>query len=161
MKWREISGLLCNKGIPLKNRAKVYAACIRSAMLYGAETWPLTKRLESTLVKSDRRMMRLMAGVRLQDRMPAAQLHMACGLVELDKEMRKRRLGWYGHVARREPGGPLAEVSALVAPGRRPRGRPKKTWKKLVEEDLRSAGVPEEAALDRVEWRAVINRLTL
>ena len=54
--------MLCNKGNPLKNRAKVYAACIRSAMLYGAETWPLIKRLGSTLVNSDKRKVRLKGG---------------------------------------------------------------------------------------------------
>ena len=37
-KWREIAGLLCNKRIPLSSRSRVYDACIRSVMLYGAET---------------------------------------------------------------------------------------------------------------------------
>ena len=36
-KWREIAGLLGNKRIPLKNRAHIYSACIRSVLLYGAE----------------------------------------------------------------------------------------------------------------------------
>ena len=30
-----------------------------------------------------------------------------------------------------------------------PRGRPRKTWKKTVEEDMRLVGVREEDALDR------------
>ena len=37
-KWREISSLLVNKSIPLKNSARVYCACVRPEMLYGAET---------------------------------------------------------------------------------------------------------------------------
>ena len=37
-KWREISGLLLNKGIPLARRGMVFDACIRSVMLYGGET---------------------------------------------------------------------------------------------------------------------------
>ena len=36
-KWRDISSLLINKSLPLKNRARVYDACIRSVLLYGAE----------------------------------------------------------------------------------------------------------------------------
>ena len=39
-KWKEISGLLLNKGIPLAQRGMVFDACIRSVMLYGGETWP-------------------------------------------------------------------------------------------------------------------------
>ena len=64
-KWREILGLLLNKGIPLARRGIVFDACIRSVMLYGGETWALTKRLEGVLIGSrfgcDRRMLRYMA----------------------------------------------------------------------------------------------------
>ena len=65
-KWREISGLLLNKGIPLARRGMVFDACIRSVM-YGGETWPLTKRLESVFVACDRRMLRCMAGITRRD----------------------------------------------------------------------------------------------
>ena len=67
-KRREISGLLLNKGIPLARRGMVFDACIRSVMLYGGETWALTKRLESVLVGCDRRMLRYMAVVTRRDR---------------------------------------------------------------------------------------------
>ena len=57
-KWREISGLLNNKNIPLKSRVAVYGSCIRSVMLYGTETWSITKRQEQALVSCDRRLQR-------------------------------------------------------------------------------------------------------
>ena len=63
-KWREIAGLLLNKSIPLQNRAKVYDACIRPVILYSAETWPLTQKLEEVLKRCDYRMLRFMAGVK-------------------------------------------------------------------------------------------------
>ena len=53
VKWREISGLLLNKGIPLAWRGMVFDACIRSVILYGRETWALTKRLEGGLIGCD------------------------------------------------------------------------------------------------------------
>ena len=36
------------------------------------------------------------------------------------------------------------KIQLLEAPGRRPPGRPKKTWNKNVEEDLREAGATRE-----------------
>ena len=66
-KWRAISRLLLNKGIPLARRGMVFDACIRSVILYGGETWALRKRLESVLVGCDRRMLRYMAGVTRRD----------------------------------------------------------------------------------------------
>jgi hypothetical protein len=44
--------------------------------------------------------------------------------------------------------------------GRRPPGRPKKSWRKCVDEDLATLGVDEEDALDRTRWRGLIKRLT-
>lgn len=47
--WRELASLLVNQSILLVNRAKVYQACVRLVLLYGAETWALMKQLENLL----------------------------------------------------------------------------------------------------------------
>ena len=44
-RWQEIASLLVNCIIGLRTRGRVYEACMRSALLYGAETWALTSRL--------------------------------------------------------------------------------------------------------------------
>ena len=159
-KWREIAGLLCNKHIPLKNRARVYDACIRSVIVYGAETWPLTQRLETIICGCDRRMLRYMAGVSLRDRVRSAEVAQRCGLQQMEEILRARRLSWFGHVVRRPDEDVLSEVVNMEVDGRRPRGRPKKTWLATVEEDLRHAGLDRELAQDREEWRRAIARLT-
>ena len=159
-KWREINSLLCNKGIPLRARARVYEACIRSVMLYGSETWPCTKKLEDMLLRSDRRMIRLMCGVTLQTRVPSEDLLHNSGLVDIRTVLKRNRLRMFGHVARRGSEEPLGKVRCLEAPGRRPPGRPKKTWAKNVEENLKEAGLEEQDALDRDRWRVILKRLT-
>ena len=79
-KWREISGLLLNKGIPLARMGMVFDASIRSVMLYGGETWSLTKRLEGVLIGCDSRMLRCMAGVMRQDRVTSEEVARRCGV---------------------------------------------------------------------------------
>jgi len=37
-KWREITSLITNRSMPLKVRGSVYQSCVRSVILYGAET---------------------------------------------------------------------------------------------------------------------------
>ena len=66
----------------------------------------------------------------------------------------------FGHVARRASDEPFGKIRLLEAPGRRPPGRPRKTWAKNIEEDLIEAGAMEEDAMNRDEWRVIINRLT-
>ena len=101
-KWREIGGLLCDRGIPLKKRASIYEACIMSVLLYGAETWPMTQKVENCIQICDRRMLRYMAGVSLQDRVPSAVVAETCGVGQVLDVARSRRLRWFGHVERRE-----------------------------------------------------------
>jgi hypothetical protein len=39
VKWRQTSGVLCDKKIPNKLKDKFYMTTIRSAMMYGVECW--------------------------------------------------------------------------------------------------------------------------
>ena len=158
-KWREIAGLLCNRRIPLKSRANIYDACIRSVILYGAESWPLTQRLEKYIQSCDRRLLRYMSGVSLRDRVSSAEVAQGCGLREILMVVRVRRLQWFGHVKRREEGEALSIVHRWQVEGRRPRGRPKKLWMSVIQEDMRKLGINEDLTGDRHGWREAINRL--
>lgn len=64
IKWREVDSLLVNCTIPLKSRARVSQACIRSVILYGAATWALARKLMEVLRVSDNRMLRCVARIR-------------------------------------------------------------------------------------------------
>jgi len=41
------------------------------------------------------------------------------------------------------------------AEGSRPRGRPKRTWKEVVQEDCQARKLNKEDAVDRCKWRKV------
>jgi len=40
--------------------------------------------------------------------------------------------------------------------GRRPRGRPKRTWREVVEKDCQERKLNKEDAIDRSRWRKLI-----
>ena len=44
MKWRQASGILCDKRVPQKLKGKFYRMAVRPAMLYGAEYCPTKRR---------------------------------------------------------------------------------------------------------------------
>jgi len=58
-------------------------------MLYGSETWTLTKKLEEVILRSDRRMLRYMAGISLLDRVASEEVLRRCGLCDILKVLKK------------------------------------------------------------------------
>ena len=78
----------------------MYEACVRSALLYGAETWALTSRLMEVLYRCDLRILRYIAGVRWQDGKSSSEVAEMCGVEDLSVKLRQRRLRWFGHVKR-------------------------------------------------------------
>ena len=74
--------------------------------------------------------------------------------------MRRWRLSCiFGDVVDRE-GGVERAVRDWTVEGRRPRGRPKKTWMDNVKEDMRVLNITDETAMDRERWRSAIARQT-
>ena len=60
---------------------------------------------------------------------------------------------WYGHVLRRDDHSVLRVPLDLEVSGKRKRGRPKKAWKKQVEEETEKIGLKKKDALNRAKWR--------
>ena len=67
---------------------------------------------------------------------------------------------WFGRVKRRDESSILRRVMELEVEGRRPVGRPKKAWSKVLEEDMRNLNITEDMAEDRKQWRQLISRPT-
>ena len=47
-RFRQLASFLTAKDIPLLDRGRVYNACIRSCMLYGSETWAMSRDNEAS-----------------------------------------------------------------------------------------------------------------
>jgi hypothetical protein len=155
-KWREMASLLNNRYIPLKIRGSVYESCVRSVMLYGAETWEMTGRVEDIMKHCDRRMLRYIAEVSWKDKVNSEEVAKRCGLKEIREKMRHRRLQWFGYVRREKGGGGVRRVEEINVPGARPVGRPKRTWRQTVQMDMDLLEITEDLAMDRAGWRRVI-----
>jgi len=83
--------LITNRCIPLKVRGFVYESCVRSVVLYGAETLALTSKLEDILKRCDRRKLIYMARVRWQDRLSSEEVVKRCGLKMIQDKLRQKQ----------------------------------------------------------------------
>ena len=81
-KFRESSGVLAGKqGLSLKQREKIYQCCVRRVLLYCCETSKLTVADEERICGVERRMISMMCGVRLVDRLLTDVLRDRVGVV--------------------------------------------------------------------------------
>ena len=154
MKFRECGQLLLGRRFSLKMKGMVYPGCVRSAMLHGSATWCLRENEMLILRRTERSMVRSMCGVKLVDRKNTEELMKMLGLKEtLDKMAKANGIRWYGHVVRRDDESILKKAMMFEVNGPRKRGRPKQTWKKQVEENIKKIGLRVEEATDRARWR--------
>ena len=120
MRWREISGVICDKKMPRKLKVRLYKTVIRPIILYGAETWTMNKKEEKILETTEMRMLRRIRGVTRTDRMRNQDLRNELGISNIKDKVREKRLGWYGHVQRMEEDNHVRRIVNMVVAGERP-----------------------------------------
>ena len=60
---------------------------------------------------------------------------------------------------RREDGHVLRRASDFEAEGQRKKGRPKRTWKKQVEEERMKVGLRREDVFSKSKWSVGVNQI--
>jgi len=151
-KWKEVTGIVLDKKIPLKLKIKVYKTVLRPVLLYGAETWALRRKEENLLERTEMRMVRWIAGISLRERRESADIRRMAGICCIREKAREARLRYFGHVKRGAEEGPVRRAMEMEVRGRRSVGRQRKRWKDTVKEDMRALGTVEETQ-DRRLWR--------
>ena len=151
-KFRELLPLLTSRGFSLRTKGHVFEACVRSVVLYGSETWPLKEDDLARLEQNDMRMVHCMCNVTLKDRKSSEELRDHLGLVAIRDCVQRGRLRWFGHVERMNNDNWLKKLREIAVEGCRGRGRPCKTWKEVVQADLRAKGIQHNLAQDSAMW---------
>jgi len=155
-KFRQLVPLLTNKDVSLIMRGRLYSSCVRSSMLHGSETWPVSKENVVALQRAEMRMVMWMCGVKQKDRLPGKELRERLGIDDIALVLQQNRLRWYGHVLRKEDNDWVNKCMKYEVEGPRPRGRSKRTWREVVKEDCRGHKLNTEDAMDRSKWRKLI-----
>jgi len=70
--------------------------------MYGSETWPMKVENELKLNHTEMNMIRWMCGVKLNERKKIEELREVFGLEPVSLMIKKSRLRWFGHVARKD-----------------------------------------------------------
>ena len=136
-KFWELLPILTSHALSYITCGQIYSTYIRTVLLYASECWAPNVNDLLKLQRNDRAMIRWACNVRLKDHISSDSL--------------LRKLRWFGHVVRND--GCINSIPEFEVGGQRGRGRPKKTWKDTINNDLRHRKLSRADPANRMEWR--------
>ena len=161
IKFMECSEILKGRRFSLKTKGKG-KSCVRSVMLYRSEACRLREKEMAILRRTERAMIREMCGVKLLDQRNSEKLMDMSDIKEsLDRMAKASSMRWYGHVLWKEDENVIVKALNFEVSGSRGKGRPKQTWKKQVENEVKKKGLVKQDACNRTKWRGVVKTMTI
>jgi len=155
-----------SRSISTELKIRLYNSIVLPTALYACETWKRTASIAHKIDVFHQRCLRRILRISYRDHVTNEEVLRRAKSNPLSSTVTERRLKFAGHTLRR-PGHCHANVAMKWIPpgGKRKRGRPKKTWRRTFDEDLRQLniepGAAEKIAMDRVVWRELAARCAL
>jgi len=94
--------------------------------------------------------------VKVKDRVPSKELRERLRIDDIILVLQQNRLRWYGHVLQKEDIDCVKKCMKYEVEGSRPRGRPKRTWKEVVQKDCQACNLNREDTMDRSRRKKLI-----
>jgi len=92
-------------------------------------------------------MVRWMYNVKVKDIVPSKELRERPGIDDIILILQQNRSRWYGHVLRKEDNDWVKKCMEYEVKGSRPRGRRKRTWKEVLQNDCQARNLNREDAM--------------
>ena len=144
-----------NSSLDRSLKVRFFRASVESVLLYGSETWTLTRTLEKQLDGCYTRMLRAALGVSWRDHMTNLELYGR--IPPISTTLRERRIRFSGYIWRSKN-----EISSQLLfweprHGKRSRGRPATTYIDQLERDtgLSRQNLPRVME-QRKDWKKLI-----
>ncbi|MFH4973481.1 hypothetical protein AB6A40_000190 [Gnathostoma spinigerum] len=139
------------------DRALLFDSTVVPSMVYGSETWSLTKSEEHQLTVTERAMGRRMLKITKLNHVSNEAIRQQTRIVDVVLESIKSKLRWAGHVARTKDDRWTKKVNDWYPRiHKRPVGRPPRRWNDFMRAGL--GPVWRRMAQDRIKWKAAVDR---
>ena len=161
--FRTLRNFWKNANISQQTKLRIFKTNVLSTLLYGSESWKITQAIKNKLEVFQRKCLRSILRIFWPNVISNDDLYARTSFTPLTDVICKRRWRWIGHVLRMQPT-MNAKVALYWTPdGKRTRGRPKETWRRTVEREMKAKGWSwkflERQAKDRTQWRSMIEAL--
>jgi len=135
--------------ITIPTKLKLYNTCILLTFLHGSECWAVTKRDVLKIDALDQWCLRKLLGIKWYHRVRNDELRRTTGQPRLSAIVQAWRLSLFGYISRM-PDETDARSIITASPSedwRKPPGRPRTTWMKTIQQDLRSNNLSLDEAI--------------
>jgi len=161
--YLQLKSIWSAREVSTQTKIRLYNSNVKSVLLYGAETWRTTK---STIKKVQTFMnscLKRILCIHWPEVISNVELWQRTNQLPAGEEIRRRRWRWIGHTIRKPSTNITRQALKWNPQGKRKRGRPRNTWRRDLNADMKRMGKSwqelERAAQDRRLWRAVVDGL--
>ena len=106
-------------------------------MLYDTECGAIKRYHAQKMSVAEMRILRWMCGNTRRDKVRNGDIRTKIGVASIEEKMRENFLRWFGHVRRRPTDTPVRRVERInLGQVKRAQGRSKKTWMKVIRQDI-------------------------
>jgi hypothetical protein len=120
-------------------KLKLFNAIVKSTLTFGCKCWVLTKKSEKRLRVFHLICLWRLLGIFYPNLVSNAEVLKRSAQRDIVADIVERRWRWIGDIERKSGEHLTKEAFRWEATGKKKRGRPKLTWRRMVEEEARSA----------------------
>ena len=141
-------GVLCCRYLCRRTKVRVFRSLVLPVLLYGCETWTLTKDLRRRLNSFGTKSLRIILGYRWPDFVSKERLLRHTQMICVTCIVHEHQLQLYGHVARLADADPAHQILSAREPRdwRKPMGQPHASWLQRVDRQLKEKGMGQPSA---------------
>ena len=141
----------------------IFDTNVKSVLLYACETWKTTNQITRRLQIFVNKCLRQIMNVKWTDKITNEGLWRITHQKSTENQIKRRKWNWIGHTLRKETGAIEKTVLDWNPQGYRRRGRPRRTWRRTIEDEIRSTkrswNEVTGIAGDRNAWKLFMDAL--
>ena len=158
-----LKNIWASGGISMRTKLRIFNSNVKSVLLYGCETWWTTQTMQRKIQTFFNTCLRRIYKIQWQEKIRNEELWERAGQEPVAKQILRRKWGWIGHTLRKPASSTTRQALTWNPQGKRKRGRPRNSWRRDTEAELKQQGTNwsgmTRAAQNRVRWRGVVDGL--
>ena len=115
-----------------RTKLNIFNACVKSILMYGSETWMITKKNTTSIQTFVNKCLRIICGVFWPEIITNVNLWALTNQEPMLRQIRRRRWKWIGHTLRKPNTSITKQALEWNPQGQRRPGRPKTSWRRTI-----------------------------